>query len=279
MGISHRIRTADIPEQSSLTVVAKEHSVPYHTLMALQRNNKALHNTVILERYCSTTQSCCPPSRDQQPDRLQISMDFSNAGVTHPLSLRWGTPGAEQLQAQRCCASVAPMLRPAGRLLSASTARDREIGRPDDDLALKLHWGRQRGIAVIFAADAIECARRESERYFLGESMLESAAVGIASEQYIQDDAACTVSITPLPKVPSDSELPQAQLEPDGKSGSDLFCTKLAIPEDACSVDGPPTPDNEEADRVCMPAAKRQRLDESSPTAAALAVARILQLI
>ncbi len=120
---------------------------------------------------------------------------------------------------------------------------------------------------------------RESERYFLGESMLESAAVGIASEQYIQDDAACTVSITPLPKVPSDSELPQAQLEPDGKSGSDLFCTKLAIPEDACSVDGPPTPDNEEADRVCMPAAKRQRLDESSPTAAALAVARILQLI
>ncbi len=122
-------------------------------------------------------------------------------------------------------------------------------------------------------------ACRESERYFLGESMLESAAAGVTSEQYIQEDAACTVSVTPLPKVPSDSESPQAQLVPDGKPGQSLFCTKLAIPEDACSVDGPPTPDNEEADRVCMPAAKRQRLDDSSPPAAALAVARILQLI
>ena len=103
--------------------------------------------------------------------------------------------------------------------------------------------------------------------------------MGITSEHHIQEDAACTVSATPLPKVPSDSESPQAPLEAAVKPGSGMYCTKLAIPEDACSVDGPPTPDNEEADRVCMPAAKRQRLDDSSPPAAALAVARILQLI
>ena len=109
--------------------------------------------------------------------------------------------------------------------------------------------------------------------------MLESTPVEITSEQYVQEDAACTVSITPITKAPSDSGSPQAQLEAASKPGPGLFCTTLAIPEDACSVDGPPTPDNEEADRVCMPAAKRQRLDDSSPTSAALAVARILQLI
>ena len=122
-------------------------------------------------------------------------------------------------------------------------------------------------------------ARRDSKRYFLGETMLERTAAGIAPEQYIPEDAVCLPGATPLPKVPSNSESPQAQLEADSDAHSGLFCRKLAIPEDACSVYGPPTPDNEEADRVCMPAAKRQRLDESSPPAAAVAVARILHLL
>ena len=100
--------------------------------------------------------------------------------------------------------------------------------------------------------------------------------MGITSEQYILGDLACTISTTPLPKALGGSKSPQAQLEANGKLRSGLVCTKLAIPEDACSVDGPPTPDNEEADRVCMPAAKRQRLDACSPPAAAVAVARIL---
>lgn len=109
--------------------------------------------------------------------------------------------------------------------------------------------------------------------------MLERAAVGIAPEQYTPEDAACLLNATPLPKVLSHSESPRAQLGADSAAGFGLFCRKLAIPEDACSVDGPPTPDNEEGDRVCMPAAKRQRLDDSSPPAAAVAVARILHLL
>ncbi len=28
------------------------------------------------------------------------------------------------------------------------------------DLALRLYWGRQRGLAVIFASDAMQCAQR-----------------------------------------------------------------------------------------------------------------------
>ena len=122
-------------------------------------------------------------------------------------------------------------------------------------------------------------ACRESERHFLGNNVLGRSAVGTTSEQYVLEDLACTISTTPLPKVPGGSESPPAQQEAVGKPGSGLFCTKLAIPEDACSVDGPPTPDYAEADRVCMPAAKRQRLDESPPPTAAGAMARILDLL
>ena len=56
------IITLQAPEQSSLTAIAKEYSIPYPTLMTLQQNNKAVHHTVVLERYCSTTQSSRPPS-------------------------------------------------------------------------------------------------------------------------------------------------------------------------------------------------------------------------
>ena len=41
----------------------------------------------------------------------------------------------------------------------------------------------------------------------------------------------------------------------------------------------PPTPDVEEADRVCMPATKRQRLAESSPGPLAATVSRTLYLL
>lgn len=54
--------TLQAPEQSSLTAIAKEYSIPYSTLMTLQHNNKAVHHTVVLGRYCSTTQSSRPPS-------------------------------------------------------------------------------------------------------------------------------------------------------------------------------------------------------------------------
>ena len=46
------------------------------------------------------------------------------------------------------------------RLLCPITASEQAACHPDDDLALKLFWGRQRGLAVIFAADAEQWAQR-----------------------------------------------------------------------------------------------------------------------
>lgn len=89
---------------------------------------------------------------------------------------------------------------------------------------------------------------------------------------------ACTITVTPSQKAHSDSGSLQPQQEPAGPAKG-FFCGKLAIPDDACSLDGPPTPDNEEADRVYMPAAKRLRLDGASPQALAATVARALYLL
>ena len=46
------------------------------------------------------------------------------------------------------------------RLLCPTTASEPAACHSDDDLALKLFWGRQRGLAVIFAADAEQWAQR-----------------------------------------------------------------------------------------------------------------------
>lgn len=45
-----------VSEQDSLTSIAEEHGIPHRHLMALQRNNKALHHSVILQRFCSATE-------------------------------------------------------------------------------------------------------------------------------------------------------------------------------------------------------------------------------
>ena len=120
---------------------------------------------------------------------------------------------------------------------------------------------------------------RESERVTLGKTLLERTAVVMTPERGSHEGAACIISSTPLPKMLGDSESPHVQVDVDGKAGLSLLCRKLVIPEDACSVDGPPTPDNEEADRLCMHAAKRPRLEESPPPTAAAAVARTLHLL
>lgn len=52
-----------ISEHSSLTAIAEDHNIPYHTLMALQRNNKAHQHTLVLGRFCSTTESSRLPCR------------------------------------------------------------------------------------------------------------------------------------------------------------------------------------------------------------------------
>ena len=97
-------------------------------------------------------------------------------------------------------------------------------------------------------------------------------------------DAACLLTATPPQRVLcEDSSTPPLLIQQ--KPGSEVngglgqFCGKLAIPDDACSVEGPPTPDAEEADRVCMPATKRQRLVESSPGVLAATVSRTLYLL
>ncbi len=62
-------------------------------------------------------------------------------------------------------------------------------------------------------------------------------------------------------------------------AGNGLYLEKLVIDEDAASVEGPPTPDNEDSGRVSMPATKRQRVSTSSPSALAASFARALFLL
>jgi len=121
--------------------------------------------------------------------------------------------------------------------------------------------------------------RRVEERYFLGENETMRAALGSQSAENVPAHAACIITATPLQKVPYDSESSQGPQSAHSKTQARPFCGKLAIPDDLCSVDGPSTPDNEEADRVCMPAAKRQRLDESPLSAVSTAVAHALYLL
>lgn len=62
-------------------------------------------------------------------------------------------------------------------------------------------------------------------------------------------------------------------------AGNGLYLEKLVIDEDAASIEGPPTPDNEESGKVKMPATKRQRVSTTSPTALAASFARALFLM
>ena len=117
------------------------------------------------------------------------------------------------------------------------------------------------------------------ERHFLDNDTAEGALAITAPA-----DAACLPTATPPQKVlceDTSTPLLLIQQKPGSAVNGGLghFCGKLAIPDDACSVEGPPTPDAEEADRVCMPATKRQRLAESSPGLLAATVSRTLYLL
>ena len=61
------------------------------------------------------------------------------------------------LQARRQRPHLARAPRPAEALYTACHTASCS---PDEEFALKLYWGRQRGIAVIFATDAMEHAQR-----------------------------------------------------------------------------------------------------------------------
>ncbi len=64
------------------------------------------------------------------------------------------------LQACRQRPHMARTPRPAEALFPAYAACQTASCSPDEELALKLYWGRQRGIAVLFATDAMEHAQR-----------------------------------------------------------------------------------------------------------------------
>ena len=128
-------------------------------------------------------------------------------------------------------------------------------------------------------SQVLHATRRVEERHFLDEDTAEGALAITAPV-----DAAYLPTATPPQKVLcEDSFTPPLLIQQKPGSGVNgglgQFCEKLAIPDDACSVEGPPTPDAEEADRVCMPATKRQRLAESFPGPLAATVSRTLYLL
>ena len=74
-----------------------------------------------------------------------------------------------------------------------------------------------------------------------------------------------------------DVQLLQPQQNGMGSKDDWELCKKLAIPDDACSVDGPPTPDNEEGHRIGMPVIDCSNEATSPGTVAA--AARVLHLL
>ena len=64
------------------------------------------------------------------------------------------------MQAHRQASRAVGASRPVQRLLCPMTASEQAACPRDNDLALKLFWGRERGLAVIFAADAEHWAQR-----------------------------------------------------------------------------------------------------------------------
>lgn len=77
----------------------------------------------------------------------------------------------------------------------------------------------------------------------------------------------------PFTGVPQESSQGKPQLV---HLGNGLFVEKLCIEEDAASVEGPSTPDAEEGAKVSMPATKRQRIGQVSPSALVSHFARSL---
>ena len=89
-------------------------------------------------------------------------------------------------------------------------------------------------------------AYRTQERWFLGDDcQLDASAVDDPAQQAPEGAARLRPAMPPQ-QAHVDIDLLQSQQYGMGCKDDGEFCNKVAIPDDACSVDGPPTPDNEE---------------------------------
>ena len=128
--------------------------------------------------------------------------------------------------------------------------------------------------------DVLELAKtacRTQERWFLGDDcQLDASALDDPAQQ-AEEGAASLGSAMPPQQAHGDIGLLKPQHSDMGSKDDGELCKKLAIPDDACSVDGPPTPDNEDGHRVGMPAIHRSNEATSPGTVAA--AARVLHLL
>ena len=118
-------------------------------------------------------------------------------------------------------------------------------------------------------------ACRTQERWFLGDDCQLDASALDDPAQRAQEGAERLSSAMP----PQQAHIRLLQPQQDGMGSKDdgEFCKRLAIPDDACSVDGPPTPDNEEGHRVSMPAIHGS--NEATSPGIVAAAARVLHLL
>ena len=129
------------------------------------------------------------------------------------------------------------------------------------------------------AVEHAKTACRMPERWFLGDDCQPDATALNYPAQQAQEDAALLSPAMPPRQAHGDIDLLQPQQAGMGSKDDGEFCKKLAVPDDACSVDGPPTPDNEEGNRASMPAVQCLRLTEAAPPGIIAAAACGLHLL
>ena len=128
--------------------------------------------------------------------------------------------------------------------------------------------------------DVLELAKtacRTQERWFLGDDCQLDASALADPAQQAQEGAARLSLLMPPQQAHGDIGLLQPQQSGMGSKDDVEFLKRLAIPDDACSVDGPPTPDNEEGHRVSMPAIHGS--NEATSPGIVAAAARVLHLL
>ncbi|BDA43591.1 hypothetical protein COCOBI_04-6040 [Coccomyxa sp. Obi] len=286
----HFVKLVEVsPEDETLEILAKRFQLNLHQLLQLQTHNQLMEKVIIVERFgiCASIES-------------QERPWFNGDAIANILRGRANTVTIAALGSRRSHLLQATTCRMPSTLFGqfgseaqfAIQSAPLAVDVPETNLVNlleigefqeRLVWGRQRGLAIIFAAEAAP----SDERYCLDAASFNSCTApeahcrntpglhGTASGGH-EDHEAQELQRLADP-LPDDSSCPfQSCLI---KAGNGLYLEKLVIDEDAASIEGPPTPDNEESGKVNMPATKRQRVSTTSPTALAASFARALFLI